>query len=648
MNSNLKGMKKRVSKAVILLENEAQVRDCLTWLNDIIGERVIIALTPFAMHELEKQEISYRIQEEYYDPQDIYSMGMANFQKVEELCSIIDGYITKSVPSANIKEITPALFSFYHLKMIYDAMTVRIFQLSSIFIEEKPDVVYIYATEKYPFGDNEKASFIQFDNRESIYAQILTLENWKINVKILQGGRKTEEGIEKKINWFNLNNIKIYISKHLHNPELMDLALIINTEGIPGVFKWFWYNSKPDGKRASVALVGGGYEWHESIMELRKRKISLVRRIRFDLYHLFNMKTAEIQGLDDAWNELLKNKGLLKLFTYKDINFFTIMESRLQFLVNKITAACITSERDAEKMIEKYNIKAIISPEITTCLDHSVARAAHNYDIPVITWQYGAYGGMAHPLLNYTDLISSDFHFVYGKGVEEQYIQAAKSYGTSLVSVGSATLDKLQERIPKENSELKGRKTVLYITNSYWQNSLYASFFPVFSDNLFWRTQKAIVAILRKYDKYSIIMKLHPSLLYMDPDIQSFTMDRGIKNFHIVKNEKSTVELLSHADIVVIDLPSTTLLQALTTTKPIFIYMGHMLFDKKAYQLLEKRAVCSEKIEDFIFELDDYLKNVSFRKDVDNQDFLKMFGTCEGSAAQRAVNKLREIIDNTR
>ena len=44
-------------KTLILLETEVQVRDCLSWLDDIDGERRIIALTPFAMHEFDKKRI---------------------------------------------------------------------------------------------------------------------------------------------------------------------------------------------------------------------------------------------------------------------------------------------------------------------------------------------------------------------------------------------------------------------------------------------------------------------------------------------------------------------------------------------------------------------------------------------------------------
>jgi hypothetical protein len=302
-------------------------------------------------------------------------------------------------------------------------------------------------------------------------------------------------------------------------------------------------------------------------------------------------------------------------------------------------------EKDMEEFINKRNIRAVISSVIATSLDHSAARAAHNQGIPVITWQHGTYGAFHYPIINYLDLISSDYHFVFGDGVKEQYDQPARLYGTNLISIGSASLDRLQIKFSKEKLSITNK--ILYITSSVYQNSLYISHYPPPSDNLFWRTQKAIVDILGKHAEYSIIMKLHPSQIYKDINFLCYVNERGFGNFDFVKNEKTTGELLSWADIIVLDLPSTVLLESLTTNKPLFVYMGHVHFDVKANHLLNNRAVCHENLEDFISNLEDFLTNRIFPKDLYNKDYLKLFGTSldNGHASKRAAMVLRHIID---
>ena len=54
-------------KEVILLEHEEQVRNYLTSQKGIKGKKIIVALSPFAMYELEKQGVPYRIIDDYYD-----------------------------------------------------------------------------------------------------------------------------------------------------------------------------------------------------------------------------------------------------------------------------------------------------------------------------------------------------------------------------------------------------------------------------------------------------------------------------------------------------------------------------------------------------------------------------------------------------
>ena len=77
-------------KILILLENEGHVKDCISWIDEIGGEKLIIALTPFAMHELVKYGLNYRILEDYYDVEELYQMGIDNFKHVGDLCNLLD------------------------------------------------------------------------------------------------------------------------------------------------------------------------------------------------------------------------------------------------------------------------------------------------------------------------------------------------------------------------------------------------------------------------------------------------------------------------------------------------------------------------------------------------------------------------------
>jgi len=464
----------------------------LSWIDELNEEKIIIALSPFAMYELEKNKISYKIPEDYYNADDLYALGMANFQKVEDLCTLIDRFILKSCHEVKEKKLTPALFNFYHLKMIYDSITYRIFQLFSIFNFENSEIVYIYDTEKYPFGKNENAPFIQYDNRESIYTQLIALEKWNFKVKIL----KSDSNLAVQTNKKRVDNRNQFFSLIMNYPGLSDLVMILNKRRIPGLIKWLKYNIQSRRKRISVALLGSGYNWDESLIELLSEQICPLYRINLDLKKVLEFDIKNFECLDVAWKKLLCDNVFSKSFIYNDFDFFPIVEERLQFLVKQLTKACILTALDMEKFIRSSRVKAFISPVISDCLEHSAARAAKNNGIPVITWQHGAYGAMNHPIINYVDLMSSDFHFVFGEGVEDRYVQSANSYSTKLVSTGSPILENLRIRYLNKESKVQSKKTILYITSSGYQNNFYISYYPPFSDNLFWKTQKGIIDTL--------------------------------------------------------------------------------------------------------------------------------------------------------
>jgi len=631
-------------KTLILLENEAQVQECLSWLDDLNGEKQIVALTPFAMYELDKHNVNYKIPEEYYSSEELYQVGIDNFRKVEELCNLIDTVIKQSNTEVVKYNIRPAMFSFRDLKIVYDTFVIRIFQLSKIINSEKPALIKFYNTLTYPFGEHESACYLCYDHRESIYSQVLSLEDWGIPTKTLpwipicegSGSEKNPHYLITQIK----SNLGAWLQKH---PELFDILILIHKSRYHEVLNWLKSNLMTS-KDTPVLLYGSGYNWDDSIVELQAEGIAPVYRISDGFCWVKKSNEMNCHDLDQAWLDLLNNREFKKFFVINGIDIFPLLKERFRYLVKRLTFACMFAVQDTMELITKRNIKAVIASTFSTCVDHSVAQAAHNSGIPVITWQHGGYGAMEnHPLINYFDLISSNVHFIYGDGVGKSYSEAAKIYGTKLVSIGSASLEYVKKKNIKEKNKIE---TIVYVTSSFLQNNLSISTYPPISDNLFLKTQMRIVDTLASQKKYSIIVKLHPSQNLTTP-LQRYVSEKGYKNFHFIRREKTFTDLIPLADVVIIDLPFTTLLQALTTKKPIFAFTGHVYYNKHAQQLLKKRAVCSENLDVFLSNLDAFLKNNIYNPDVNNTEFLEEYGTTSGknTASKRAAKELRRIIN---
>ena|GEM_PF-2014656 len=641
-------------KALILLEHEGQVRDCLRWLGELEGRKQIIALTPFAMYELDRHGVPYTIPEDYYEAQELYDIGSRNFQKVEEFCSVIDKTIQRAHSVAMKLGITPALFSFQHLKYVYDTLTNRAFQLSKVLNAEEPNVVLIHETKRHQFETCETAPYLLFDNKESVYAHLLALDGWNTEVRMLSPVTQAVDSYSEKARDEGFSDrVKRRVLSWLNaHPRLLDVALTIRGNG--------WHGSLDclrgllnKNTRFPVLLLGGAYNWNDCREEMRSQGIGPILKMLDDVQWLGKASEAKFEAAVSVWKELRNNREFRSFFIWREIDFFPLVEERLRFLVERLTPVCLAAFQEATELIRTKGIKAVISSTISTCVGQSVAQAAHKIGIPVITWQHGAYGTTHHPLINYADLMSSDVHFVFGEGVAAQYAESARKLNTRLVSVGSSMLQQIQKGASVSEYFLgglhPGEKIVLYVTTNYYQSNNLISLFPPCSDNHLWRTQRAIADTLGKHSECSIVVKLHPNLLCREPPLRAYAEERGFRNFRFVRREHSFTELLTMAGIIVCDLPSTTLLQALTTSKPLFTYLGHQDMDEQARVLLERRAVCHRDLQSFTDALDEYVTTGNTRSivDLDDREFLKRFGvtSSEGSAGNRAAKTLREILD---
>ena len=116
----------------------------------------------------------------------------------------------------------------------------------------------------------------------------------------------------------------------------------------------------------------------------------------------------------------------------------------------------------------------------------------------------------------------------------------------------------------------------------------------------------------------------------------------------IVENIRVT-DLVWAVDSIIVDHPSTALLEVLMTNKPLLVYADkHSLrmFDE-AKALLRKRATLVETTEEFVAQVEVFLKDGKFAELSEPDDaFLSAYGThlSDGLSAMRAANAIETIV----
>jgi hypothetical protein len=507
---------------------------------------------------------------------------------------------------------------------------------------EKPDTIISFENRSLPFEPGPDENFLFFNQKDSLYTQLLKLPGWKVRVKIIP-----EKIPGKKKIRIESGGLKVKILKY--NPYLYDIATAFKKLGWKGVLERLKDGLIPQ-KNKPLLLYGGGYNWDHSAKDLKKMKASpIVRSFLNQARWSGSISQEEKEHLLIVWTELKESESFHNFFELLKIDFFPMIEERIRFIVERVTHACIKEFEEAQRKLKSKKIHALIASTFTSFSAHTFSRAANSLNIPIISWQHGAYGYFNQPMIAYNDLMSSEVHLVLGKGVSEKYSPQAKEFKCKIVPIGSATLDSmLQNKSTNNYKKVSGENNVLYITTNFYQNNLYISFSPPFSDNHLWITQKTIIETISRNDGYNLTVKLHPSTFYREPPLKKYSKEEKLKKCAFIGDEIRLIELIYSSDLIVLDFPSTTLLQALTTKNPIFLYAGHLEIDKKALGMLKKRVYCFDNLQDLAQSLDKFLKKQQIGHiDLGNTEFLEHYGVhkLDGKSGERAATIVKETIE---
>ena len=439
-------------------------------------------------------------------------------------------------------------------------------------------------------------------------------------------------------------------------PKLFDLATEYYRHGLHGLLDRL--KSLPyAGGRAQALLFGQAFNWDYCREELQSVGIDpIFHRVRDNLEYWMNVqpsKKVDIDALSKACEELRKDDKFRKFFLWNSIDFFPVVEDYLQFLVVRLTPACLNAYERTHEILKKKKIKVFLSSGFTTCTSHSAARAARNLGIPVVVWRHTGHGPMDILFSKYIHLMSSDIVFVFEKGTVGKLSKVAKRCTTLLVPVGSPSLENMLtaprsimlEKLKKIVS--LNKKIVLCVFPPYLPASsdLYLYTIPSKSDDFGWRSLRMLLDIFKKHPDCLSIVKLKPTKNRYLP-VASYIKERGLENCQVIRKEYALKDLFQIAHLIVQTYPGVNLLESLMSTKPIFVYTGDFYLDTNDQKLLARRAFCYQKFKNLINDLDKYLSTGRIDKKVDlnNKEFIKRYGLSSTGSGTKVAKTLTKIL----
>ena len=625
---------------LFLVERQSQVADLLK--KGMRSKGRWIAAGPSAMWALEQEGINYQIPEDFCDSQRLNELCMANRAKVEWLCHQLDDLLLQQFPKLKVMGMQPYYFHIFSLNAVFDALVRRIYELKSILAACADSSIWTHIDKPQPWTLFDGF----FDHKETLYGQLLALAGWNHEINLLeQPGNQDLYCYQPSNRPDFFKKLEDFIVKRF---KLRNMVTDFRDEGLSAVPGFFRQKS-----HKSLLVYGGTYEW-SSVLPFLKRN---GWKFYYSDDRTFHFKSKKDKVTVQEVEGLISGKpDFMNCFESHGISFLSILLSRLTWIMNSAPGKAQKTIAEMSKLIRKYKIKALLTATSATFTSHVVAQTARNSGLPVICWQHGHVGGNNNniQLNEYNDMMTSGTLFTYGDAVSSAYEQFADKFARNVISIGSANLDQIKGQtgpIEKEAEPESSSKRILYVTSPYYESKWYNGFSPPWSDQLLYKEQSLIIkhllALTHRYEtELKVYVKLHPSAYSEDPCwVAGLSGNPGIE---VIKHKLSFTQLMETSDIIIIDAPTTTILQAAATAKPVFTHLNIVGCTDEAKKLLDKRVICTDAADELMQRLNRYLETGQYDADVHNREFLKSYGTHidDGKSSQRALNELLGIIDH--
>ncbi len=601
-----------VEKPVLFLHDEKSAEELRPFIKVLTEKQaVVIPTSPEAIFALDKAEIAYSIPDHYFRAEEYEAFFAGWSAKLEALPQSIDEVLPQPIPVA-------AFHQYAFVRMLHPLLDAY-FKIGKIISVEQPDAVAVLSNDTGLHAEVPAlASWLLWEPKENIFKKILSI--YSFNRPVTYFGTEAPKSL---VDAPKMKGWKAYILQH---PRWGYLAKLLKRDK-----KLFYLNALGGLKNfVPLMLLNNGYEWDLCTEELYKKGYYIWGQVNDGLADWFS-------GEEKPYLSLEKNTRFRDCLSDGAIDLFPLVQSKIDFFMSTVAPAAVAAFGESKTLFAEKNIKGLLYAINPTAISKAIAEAARSLRIPVVGWQHGDMNYKAIPQIVYNDVISSDLFLSWGKGsaANSRAVIDEAHLDKDMKVAGSASLDNLVQQAPVAASITP---LIVYATTMYYLANTYLFTQSPWSDARICQTQKGIISGLAGLPGKKVV-KLHPNPFYALPALDQYCEEKGVT----ATRSDSITSLFAQAAVIVIDMPSTTLLQAVASGKPVFCISSHLSLSPLALELAKKRVVMAETPEALVAELKEFLETKHYKADVKNKEFLEAFGT-GGGAARLAVKALSSLI----
>jgi len=631
-------------KSVVFVHTQGAVEE-LKEYKELLGDCVVIPTSPEANFVLDELNISYRIPEDYYSEEENYAYTSGLKGNIFGIVDSLDRELSSRFMEIRDNGLELARYSLNNFVVSYTVLANTCFKIDKIVNAEKPVRVGYFGAGN---ARSHTAPFISegflWDPQVNIFEKLLPLYGKRRGVsvkRISTSGRS--EAIPAGPQVIPPEPIRTWIRK---NPRLYYLSDRFRAEGASGALRLLGrqLRSKP------LALLYSGYGWDLSHDALYEKGYAIWGQINSDIGDVHQGNGGKYEKVLDV---LYDSAPFREYFKEGGIDLYPLLEGRIRYFLSNIVPASLRAYERASHIFRRKKFYGALNAVKSTSIAKSIAKAAQDASVPVIGWQHGDLNYRPIYSFVFDDLLVTDFFLNWGESNNKLMTDMAQEIGlrTKQMPVGSASLDNIRCSAGRNLREgvlsslgLEDRGNVIVYATTMYYLSHAANFNKVpWSDNHIYEGQKTILDNLEMI-KATKIAKLHPTLVYIVSQLDTYCRERGVMP---VRYEYSAQDLFPIADAIIVDMPSTTLLEAVATKAAVFCLTRNTGITEEAEELLRKRAVCASDAKVLMDKVEEFSRSGRYEADVSNDEFLEAYGTfLDCKASERAAEAVDDAINS--
>ena len=613
-------------------ETRQELASLLRWGRRPGLEMILVAVAPEADETAESQRLACHSVEDLCDQDELLRRGRQNFLVTEQLCLAVDRIVHAHLDAhAPLRQFS-LNHVFYYTKMLVDALTHRALMLTRSLDRLTPEMVVYF--DGPPCWRRQ----IVPDSLSSVLLPaIAAARRCEVVGLPSVGRRRGAQTSQAEPDWRRrVLEAASVVPRRLHGMARRRL------NGCPTlVVNGLWSD------KTVLKAWGSAGGLVVDCRDLRRRRSG--------------PSSAWESVLDRCWQQLTEDPSIRGVFTIEGIDIAAPILNRLKRLLFATLTRFAEVAAAMEEALAHLPHPVVLGSAPVNIDEVACAVVARAKGIPVVICQHGGFAGyLESPMFPYAELQLADGFLCYGEGgCREVHRLTALQRGSEgkavqPIATGSPALDRLLARRRSSPALLRASRaararTIVYVPTALMGDWRYFSN-HIYPDIWYWRLQRAVVQRCSQARHIRLIVKLDPRDEVVNP-LERWTRSRRLRHCRFIRHRPFTA-FLERADLFIIDNPSTTLLEALTTQKPILVFADErfLRFYPEAAELLRRRASFSTTPDAFLAELDTMLSQPEWQPPQPLDDaFLRAYGTePQGVGLPRMLEALRGLARGNR